>query len=70
MAVKGKPPVNLTNQTTVINGPLREHSRKPDSFYDLVNRLCVGAKLDFFSREKRKGWEQVGNTPELFEGKE
>lgn len=70
MAVKGKPPVNLTNQTTVINGPLREHSRKPDSFYDLVNSLCVGSKLDFFSREKREGWEQVGNTPELFEGKE
>lgn len=68
MAVKGKPPVCLTNQTTVIDGPLREHSRKPDSFYELVNGLCVGAKLDYFSREKREGWAQVGNTPELFEG--
>lgn len=68
MAVKGKPPVSLTNQTTVIHGPLREHSRKPDSFYALVDGLCVGAKLDYFSREKRDGWEQVGNTPELFGG--
>jgi len=51
----------------VISGPLREHSRKPDSFYELVDGLCVGAKLDFFSREKRDGWAQVGNTPELFE---
>jgi ParB family chromosome partitioning protein len=66
MAVKGKPPVCLTNQTTIIDGPLREHSRKPDSFYDLVDGLCVGAKLDYFSREKRDGWEQVGNTPNLF----
>jgi N6-adenosine-specific RNA methylase IME4 len=66
MAVKGKPPIQLTNQTTIIDGPLREHSRKPDSFYELVNGLCVGAKLDYFSREKREGWAQVGNTTELF----
>jgi N6-adenosine-specific RNA methylase IME4 len=66
MAVKGKPPIQLTNQTTIIDGPLREHSRKPDSFYELVNGLCVGAKLDYFSREKRAGWAQVGNTTELF----
>jgi N6-adenosine-specific RNA methylase IME4/ParB-like chromosome segregation protein Spo0J len=66
MAVKGKPPIQLTNQITIIDGPLREHSRKPDSFYELVNGLCVGAKLDYFSREKREGWAQVGNTTELF----
>ena len=66
MAVKGSPPVQLSNQTTVIHGPLREHSRKPDAFYDLVNGLCVGAKLDYFSREKREGWAQVGNTLDMF----
>ena len=66
MAVKGKPPIRLTNQTTILHGPLREHSRKPDSFYEMVDGLCVGAKLDYFSREKREGWAQVGNTPELF----
>lgn len=66
MAVRGSPPVHLSNQTTVIHGPLREHSRKPDAFYDLVNGLCVGAKLDYFSREKREGWAQVGNTLDLF----
>lgn len=61
MAVKGKPLIHLTNQTTVINGPLREHSRKPDEFYNMVDALCVGRKLDYFSREKRDGWEQLGN---------
>lgn len=49
MAVKGSPPIQLTNQTTVIHGPLREHSRKPDAFFDMVDGLCVGAKLDYFS---------------------
>jgi N6-adenosine-specific RNA methylase IME4 len=61
MAVKGKPIVDLTNQTTIISGPLREHSRKPDEFYTMVDSLCIGRKLDFFSRAPRKGWEQYGN---------
>ena len=66
MATKGKPKVNLTNQTTVLHGPLREHSRKPDSFYEMVNELCMGRKIDWFSREKREGWEQFGNDTSKF----
>ena len=44
----------------------QEHSRKPDEFYELVDGLCVGRKLDYFSREKRPGWEQFGNEPSKF----
>lgn len=66
MAVKGKPKVNLTNQTTVIYGPLREHSRKPDEFYAMVDELCIGRKIDWFSRERREGWEQFGNDTAKF----
>ena len=68
MAVKGSPKVDLTNQTTIIDAPMREHSRKPDAFYALVDSLCVGRKLDYFSREKRPGWEQFGNEPAKFGG--
>lgn len=68
MAVKGSPPIQLTNQTTVLNGPLREHSRKPDEFYEMVAELCPGRRLDFFSRESREGWEQFGNDLEKFAG--
>lgn len=60
MAIKGSPKVNLTNQTTVIEGKLREHSRKPDEFYQMVDSLCIGRKLDYFAREKRDGWEMFG----------
>lgn len=67
LAVKGKPTVDLTNQSTVLQAPMREHSRKPDEFYALVESLCIGRKLDFFSREKREGWAQVGNEPEKFD---
>jgi N6-adenosine-specific RNA methylase IME4 len=66
MCIKGKPIVNLTNQTTIINGPLREHSRKPDSFYNLVEELCIGHKIEFFAREQRKGWDVYGNETNKF----
>ena len=60
MCVKGKPVVTLTNQTTLLNGPMRQHSRKPDEFYAMVETLCPGSKCEFFSREKRKGWTTFG----------
>ena len=68
LAVRGKPQVDLTNQTTVLHAPMRQHSRKPDEFYEMVESLCIGRRLDFFSRERRKGWEQMGNDPDMFEG--
>ncbi len=66
MAVKGNPKVTLTNQTTVIHGPLREHSRKPDEFYQLVESLCIGRRLDYFSRQHRLGWQTFGNDTAKF----
>ncbi len=68
LAVKGSPKVSLTNQTTVLVAPALGHSRKPTEFYELVDSLCVGRKLDYFSREKRPGWEQFGNEPAKFGG--
>lgn len=66
MCIKGKPVINLTNQTTILNGPLREHSRKPDEFYQMVDELCPGLKIDIFSREQREGWETYGNERQKF----
>lgn len=66
MCVKGSPVVNLSNQSTVIEGKLREHSRKPDEFYSMVDALCVGTKLDYFSREQRNGWDTFGNDESKF----
>jgi N6-adenosine-specific RNA methylase IME4 len=60
LAIKGKPIIDLTNQTTLLEAPLREHSRKPDEFYKMVEEICPGRKIDYFSREKREGWEQWG----------
>jgi N6-adenosine-specific RNA methylase IME4/ParB-like chromosome segregation protein Spo0J len=60
MAVRGRPTVNLTNQTTVINAPTREHSTKPDEFYGMVESLCPGNKLELFARRPREGWQTNG----------
>lgn len=66
MAIRGKPVVTLTNQTTLLNGPLREHSRKPDEFFELVEQLCPGTRLEMFAREKRNGWQAWGAETEKF----
>jgi len=69
MAVKGSPKVDLTNQTTVLEGEAREHSRKPDSFYQMVESLCLGdRRLDYFAREQRPGWDCYGNEVDKFGG--
>ena len=56
----------LTNQSTVIQAPRREHSRKPDEFYTLVEQFCSGSKLEMFARQKRSGWDCWGNEVEKF----
>jgi N6-adenosine-specific RNA methylase IME4 len=47
----------------------REHSRKPDTFYERVDRY-VGEglrKLDLFPRERRAGWESWGDQEGHFD---
>jgi N6-adenosine-specific RNA methylase IME4 len=60
LATRGRPLVQLTKQSTVLHAKKREHSRKPDEFYALVEALCPGTKVDLFSRENRKGWASWG----------
>lgn len=40
---------------------VREHSRKPDEFYDIVRRVSPEPRIDLFSREKREGFDQWGD---------
>lgn len=66
LAVRGKPVVELKNQSTMLRAPRREHSRKPDEFYTLVESLCPGSKLDIFARSERRGWTAWGAEKEKF----
>jgi N6-adenosine-specific RNA methylase IME4 len=61
LAIKGKPVVQLRDQSTLLVAPVREHSRKPEEFYRLVERLCPAqARLELFARETRDGWVSAG----------
>lgn len=39
----------------------REHSRKPDEFYDIVESCSPGPYLELFARGARPGWDVWGN---------
>jgi N6-adenosine-specific RNA methylase IME4 len=67
MAVRGNPIVELTNQTTILHGKVREHSRKPAEFYPFAERLCPAPRYaSLFAREPRDRWDCHGDEVGLF----
>ena len=60
LGIKGKPIIQGSSERDIITEPRREHSRKPEAFYEMVERMCIGNKLDYFSRQTRKNWEHYG----------
>lgn len=38
-----------------------EHSAKPEVFYELIEEMYHGKKIELFARNKRKGWSSWGN---------
>lgn len=48
-------------QPNIILSQKREHSRKPDETYDLIEQCSKGPYLELFARNKRKGWSQWGD---------
>jgi N6-adenosine-specific RNA methylase IME4 len=63
MAVRGKPVVTLTKQTTRLRGAVRGHSVKPIEFYNLVESLCPAPRYaDLFSRYRHNDkWDPHGD---------
>jgi len=63
LAIRGRPVVELTTQTTLLHGPLRANSQKPVEFYDLVESLCPAPRYaDLFSRYRHnKRWDCHGD---------
>lgn len=48
-------------QVNIMSTQKREHSRKPDEIYDLVEACSPGPYLELFARFRRSGWDQWGN---------
>ena len=61
LCVKGKPVWDNKTETSLITEKRTSHSTKPEAFYQMVEKICAGAKIDYFARKKREGWEVYGN---------
>src|SRR3989337_2461606 len=62
--VKGKKARTLApgrRQVNVIKSTKREHSRKPDELYEIIEACSPGPYLELFARGTRNGWAAWGN---------
>jgi N6-adenosine-specific RNA methylase IME4 len=48
------------SQVNIIRSRKREHSRKPDEQYKIIEECSWGPRLEMFSRGKRHGWTVWG----------
>jgi N6-adenosine-specific RNA methylase IME4 len=68
LAVRGRPVFLHGNHATVLEATRREHSRKPEEFYAMVEETSPGGKLDLFCRTERPGWHVYGDETRRFPG--
>jgi N6-adenosine-specific RNA methylase IME4 len=60
-------PQNTRGVRSIIEGKVREHSRKPDEAFEAAVKLMPEARrIELFSREERPGFECWGNQAGLF----
>lgn len=64
-------PETVRNIRSVIEGPLREHSRKPDEAFAeakrMVTRGTMGRCVEIFGRQSREGWSVWGDENQKFD---
>jgi N6-adenosine-specific RNA methylase IME4 len=63
LATRGKPTTQLTNQSTLLRGPMRKNSEKPVEFYDFIEKLCPAPRYAYlFSRYQHNDkWDCHGD---------
>ena len=66
IGIKGKPYWSNTKHRDIFSEPRREHSRKPDAFFAMVEEITKGSRLEYFSREQRENWHIYGNDTDKF----
>ncbi len=53
-------------QVNILKTRKREHSRKPDELYEIIEACSPGPYLELFARGQREGWDQWGNEAENY----
>jgi N6-adenosine-specific RNA methylase IME4 len=54
------------SQVNILRTQKREHSRKPDELYDIIEKCSPGPRLELFARNTRPGWVAWGNQAETY----
>jgi N6-adenosine-specific RNA methylase IME4 len=60
-ATKGRAPVLVRNQPNWLFAVRREHSRKPEEVYEIVERCSPAPFVELFARRARPGWDVWGD---------
>lgn len=69
IGTRGSPKTSRSVRS-VVEGPLREHSRKPDEAFAAAERLMPDAnRIELFSRQPRPGWKGWGLEVDKFQMK-
>jgi N6-adenosine-specific RNA methylase IME4 len=64
---RGNPRILAHDVRELIVAPRREHSRKPNEQYALIERLCGGPYVELFARQQYPNWIGVGDESEKFQ---
>jgi N6-adenosine-specific RNA methylase IME4 len=54
------------SQVNIVRSQKREHSKKPEELYDIVEACSPGPYLELFARGPRKGWTAWGDQAEKY----
>ena len=54
------------SQENIISTQKREHSRKPDEQYEIIESCSWGPRIELFARGPRDGWVSWGNQAEEY----
>ncbi len=67
LGIKGNPLWDIRDLRDIIRSKRREHSRKPQEFYEMIEKNFTGKYIDYFSREKFSNkWDCYGAETEKF----
>lgn len=66
LATRGSPKRLDAGVRMGIIEPARQHSRKPDTVHERIERLVEGPYVELFARTKRSGWLSWGNETDKF----
>jgi N6-adenosine-specific RNA methylase IME4 len=53
-------------QPNIVSSRKREHSRKPDELYDIMESCSPGPYIELFARGPRSSWRQWGNEADSY----